>query len=81
MAHTYSHFYSISATGLRFLTGYNCSGRPDMAYYNFTKTTLKGKPIDVYNNGEMQLYFIYIDDIVNGLLRTADVHPLLQLSE
>lgn len=81
MAHTYSHLYSIPATGLRFFTVYGPYGRPDMAYYNFTKSILEGKPIDVYNNGDMQRDFTFIDDIVNGLLRTLDNPPLLQSSD
>lgn len=81
MAHTYSHLYSIPATGLRFFTVYGPYGRPDMAYYKFTKSILEGKPVDVYNNGDMQRDFTYIDDIVNGLLRTLDNPPLLQSSE
>lgn len=81
MAHTYSHLYSIPSTGLRFFTVYGPYGRPDMAYYNFTKSILEGKPIDVYNNGDMQRDFTFIDDIVNGLLRTLDNPPLLQSSD
>lgn len=68
MAHAYSHLYNLSTTGLRFFTVYGPWGRPDMAYYNFTQKILDGQPIDVFNNGDMQRDFTYIDDIVNGLL-------------
>lgn len=68
MAHTYSHLYNIPTTGLRFFTVYGPYGRPDMAYYKFTKAILDGDTIDVYNNGEMERDFTYIDDIVMGLL-------------
>ena len=64
MAHTYSHLYDIPTTGLRFFTVYGPYGRPDMAYYKFTKAILSGESIDVYNNGEMKRDFTYIDDIV-----------------
>lgn len=64
MAHTYSHLYNIPTTGLRFFTVYGPYGRPDMAYFSFTKKILAGEQIDVYNNGEMQRDFTYIDDIV-----------------
>jgi len=74
MAHTYSHLYGIPSTGLRFFTVYGPMGRPDMAYYKFTKSIIEGKPIDVYNNGEMQRDFTFIDDIVEGIKRVMD-HP------
>lgn len=71
MAYTYSHLYSIPATGLRFFTVYGPYGRPDMAYFNFTKKYFAGEPITVYNNGNSKndLYrdFTYIDDIVEGI--------------
>jgi UDP-glucuronate 4-epimerase len=67
IAHTYSHLYNIPTTGLRFFTVYGPFGRPDMAYYKFTKSILNENPIDVYNNGEMQRDFTYIDDIVKGI--------------
>ena len=69
MAHTYSHLYSIPCTGLRFFTVYGPWGRPDMAYFKFTRAILAGEPIDVYNNGDMQRDFTYIDDIVEGVVR------------
>lgn len=69
MAHTYSHLYNIPTTGLRFFTVYGPYGRPDMALFLFTKAILEGRPIDVYNNGEMQRDFTYVDDIVEGISR------------
>jgi UDP-glucuronate 4-epimerase len=74
MAHTYSHLYGIRATGLRFFTVYGPWGRPDMAYYKFVKAALEDKPIEVYNNGEMQRDFTYIDDVIEGVIRVID-HP------
>lgn len=75
MAHTYSHLYDLPTTGLRFFTVYGPWGRPDMAYFSFTKAVLEGKPIDVFNNGEMQRDFTYIDDIVEGIVRIKDKLP------
>jgi UDP-glucuronate 4-epimerase len=75
MAHTYSHLYNLPTTGLRFFTVYGPWGRPDMAYYSFTQKILAGQSIDVFNNGNMQRDFTYIDDIVNGLLRVIDCIP------
>ena len=75
MAHTYSHLYNIPTTGLRFFTVYGPYGRPDMAYYKFTKAILNGDPIDVYNNGVMKRDFTYIDDIVEGVVRVMDKTP------
>lgn len=75
MAHTYSYLYSIPTTGLRFFTVYGPWGRPDMALFLFTKAILEGKPIDVYNNGNMQRDFTYIDDIVEGVVRVIDNIP------
>lgn len=72
MAHTYSYLYGIPTTGLRFFTVYGPWGRPDMALFLFTKAILEGKPIDVYNNGNMQRDFTYIDDIVEGIIRVID---------
>jgi UDP-glucuronate 4-epimerase len=72
MAHTYSHLFNIPTTGLRFFTVYGPWGRPDMAYYKFTKAILNGEAIDVYNHGKMQRDFTYIDDIVQGLLHIID---------
>lgn len=75
MAHTYSHLYGIPTTGLRFFTVYGPMGRPDMAYFKFTKAILEGKTIDVYNNGKMQRDFTYIDDIVEGVIRVMERVP------
>ena len=72
MAHTYSHLYGISTTGLRFFTVYGPWGRPDMALFLFVKAALEGKKIDVFNNGEMLRDFTYIDDIVEGVMRVID---------
>ena len=79
MAHTYSHLYGLPTTGLRFFTVYGPWGRPDMALFLFTKAILEGKPIDVFNNGQMRRDFTYIDDIVEGVTRalthTATANP------
>ena len=72
MAHTYSHLFGISTTGLRFFTVYGPWARPDMALFLFTKAALEGRAIDVFNNGEMLRDFTYIDDIVEGVIRTID---------
>jgi UDP-glucuronate 4-epimerase len=72
MAHTYSHLYGISTTGLRFFTVYGPWGRPDMALFLFTKAAIEGKSIDVFNNGQMLRDFTYIDDIVEGVIRVID---------
>lgn len=69
MAHTYSYLYDIPCTGLRFFTVYGPYGRPDMAYFKFTKAIFERTPIDVYNNGQMQRDFTYIDDIVEAIMR------------
>ena len=63
MAHTYAHLFHIPLTGLRFFTVYGPWGRPDMAYFSFTKAILEGRPIDVFNDGKMRRDFTYIDDI------------------
>jgi UDP-glucuronate 4-epimerase len=81
MAHTYSHLYNIPTTGLRFFTVYGPYGRPDMAYYMFTKAILNGDPIKVYNNGAMKRDFTYIDDIVEGVVRVIDRIPSSQPNE
>ena len=72
MAHTYSHLYGLPTTGLRFFTVYGPWGRPDMALFLFTKAILEGKPIDVFNFGKMRRDFTFIDDIVEGVIRTSD---------
>ena len=69
MAHTYSHLYSLPSTGLRFFTVYGPWGRPDMSYFLFTKSIFENKPIDIYNYGQMDRDFIYIDDLVECLIR------------
>lgn len=69
MAHTYSYLFGLPTTGLRFFTVYGPWGRPDMALFLFTKAILEGKPIDIFNNGNMQRDFTYIDDIVEGISR------------
>jgi UDP-glucuronate 4-epimerase len=75
MAHTYSHLYGLPTTGLRFFTVYGPWGRPDMAYYSFTQKILDGQPINLFNNGDMQRDFTYIDDVISGLLRVIDRIP------
>lgn len=75
MAHTYSHLYNLPCTGLRFFTVYGPWGRPDMAYFLFTKAILDKKPIKVFNYGKMQRDFTYIDDIVEGVTRVIDRIP------
>lgn len=69
MAHTYSHLYGLPATGLRFFTVYGPWGRPDMALFLFTKAMLEGRPIQVFNNGQMTRDFTYVDDIIESLIR------------
>lgn len=72
MAHTYSHLYRLPCTGLRFFTVYGPWGRPDMALFLFTKAILEGRPIDVFNHGNMLRDFTYVDDIVEGVIRVLD---------
>ena len=72
MAHAYSHLYGIPATGLRFFTVYGPWGRPDMAYFSFARAILAGKPIEVFNHGQLRRDFTYIDDIVEGIIRVLD---------
>ena len=72
MAHTYSWLYGLPTTGLRFFTVYGPWGRPDMALFRFTKAILAGEPIQLFNQGQMQRDFTYIDDIVEGVVRTLD---------
>ncbi|MGI3903998.1 MAG: NAD-dependent epimerase [Janthinobacterium lividum] len=69
IAHTYSHLFRLPTTGVRFFTVYGPWGRPDMALFLFTRAILAGQPIDVFNNGQMERDFTYIDDIVEGLVR------------
>jgi UDP-glucuronate 4-epimerase len=79
MAHSYSHLYNLPATGLRFFTVYGPWGRPDMAFFLFTKAILENKPIKVFNSGHHQRDFTYIDDIVEGIINCIDkpAQPLL----
>ncbi|KMO71155.1 UDP-glucose 4-epimerase [Mycolicibacterium chlorophenolicum] len=72
MAHTYSHLFNLPTTGLRFFTVYGPWGRPDMAYFLFTKAILEDRPIDVFNHGQMQRDFTYIDDIVESIIKVLD---------
>jgi UDP-glucuronate 4-epimerase len=76
MAHSYSHLYKMPCTGLRFFTVYGPWGRPDMALFLFTKAILEDRPIDIFNNGNMERDFTYIDDIVEGVFRLIDHLPL-----
>ena len=76
MAHAYSHLYNLPVTGLRFFTVYGPWGRPDMAYFKFTKAIFEEKPIDVYNHGLMKRDFTYIDDITEGIKRLINHIPL-----
>jgi len=75
MAHSYSHLYGLPCTGLRFFTVYGPWGRPDMAYFSFTKAILAGQPIKIFNQGKMQRDFTYIDDIVEGVVRILGSPP------
>ena len=72
MAHTYSHLFGLPTTGLRFFTVYGPWGRPDMALFLFTKAILEGRPIDVFNHGQMQRDFTFVEDIVEGVIRVLD---------
>ena len=72
MAYTYHHLFKIPVTGLRFFTVYGPWGRPDMAYFSFTKNILEGKEINIFNNGDLMRDFTYIDDIVNGITKLLD---------
>ncbi|MEH7253620.1 NAD-dependent epimerase, partial [Neobacillus niacini] len=74
MAHSYSHLFNIPTTGLRFFTVYGPWGRPDMAYYSFTKAIVEGNTLKVFNNGDMSRDFTFIDDIVEGIIKLLD-HP------
>lgn len=75
MAYTYSHLYQIPTTGLRFFTVYGPWGRPDMAYFKFVKAIKAGQPIEVYNHGDMQRDFTYVDDVIEGVLRVMQQAP------
>lgn len=76
MAHSYAHLYGIPCTGLRFFTVYGPWGRPDMALFLFTKAILAGEPIKVFNHGKHKRSFTYVDDIVEGVIRTLDQVPI-----
>ena len=76
MAHTYSHLYDLPTTGLRFFTVYGPWGRPDMALFKFTESICYDRPIDVYNHGQLRRDFTYVDDIIESMIRVADVIPL-----
>ncbi len=76
MAHTYSHLYSLPTTGLRFFTVYGPWGRPDMAYFSFTKSIIEGKPIRVFNHGKMERDFTYIDDIIEAICKLIPRAPV-----
>ena len=73
MAHSYSHLYRLPSTGLRFFTVYGPWGRPDMAYYSFTKAILEGRPIELFNQGQMKRDFTYIDDVIDGIVRLLNI--------
>ena len=75
VGHSYAKLYDIPMTGLRFFTVYGPAGRPDMAYFSFTKAILAGDPINVFNHGNLERDFTYIDDIVTGVVGIADVPP------
>lgn len=75
LAHSYSHLFNFPCTGLRFFTVYGPYGRPDMAYYSFTKAIDEGRPIDVFNEGQMKRDFTYIDDVVKGIISLLEIRP------
>ena len=72
LAHSYAHLYNLPCTGLRFFTVYGPWGRPDMAYYKFTKAIVAGQPIEVFNHGDMRRDFTYIDDVVDGVIKVSE---------
>lgn len=78
IAHVYAHLYKLPVTGLRFFTVYGPWGRPDMAMFKFCKAILEGSPLDVYNHGNMKRDFTYIDDVVEGVVRTMENPPVSQ---
>ncbi|MDF2549499.1 MAG: wcaG [Chlamydiales bacterium] len=79
MAATYHHLYGLPVTGLRFFTVYGPWGRPDMAYFSFTEAICAGRPIDLYNFGQMRRDFTYIDDIVSGIIASVDYEGALEI--
>ena len=76
VAHTYAHLYGLPSTGLRFFTVYGPAGRPDMSYFGFTKAIVEGTPIQVFNEGQLERDFTYIDDIVSGVVAAAAAPPV-----
>ena len=78
MAHSYAHLYQIPTTGLRFFTVYGPWGRPDMAYFSFTKAIIEETPIKIYNHGNMLRDFTYVDDVVQSIIRLLDFPPLIK---
>lgn len=76
MAHAYAHLYQVPMTGLRFFTVYGPWGRPDMAYFKFAEAICAGRPIDLYNHGEMARDFTYVDDVVEGIVRVVERGPI-----
>ena len=76
MAHCYTHLYGFPSTGLRFFTVYGPWGRPDMAYFSFTNSIMKGEPIKIFNNGDMWRDFTYIDDVIAGILNILPNPPV-----
>ncbi len=81
MAHSYAHLYAIPTTMFRFFTVYGPWGRPDMALFKFTRAILGGEPIEIYNHGEMQRDFTYVDDLVEGIVRLIGVAPGARIGE
>jgi UDP-glucuronate 4-epimerase len=75
MAQTYAHLYGIACSGVRLFTVYGPWGRPDMAYYSFAKAIVEGRPIDVFNRGQTQRDFTYVDDVIEALVRLVDLPP------
>jgi UDP-glucuronate 4-epimerase len=75
LAHSYSHLYGLPVTGLRFFTVYGPWGRPDMGYFKFTDAIVRGQPIEIYNNGQMQRDFTYVDDVVEAIVRLLECPP------
>ena len=81
MAHAYSKLYDIPSTGLRFFTVYGPAGRPDMAYFGFTNKLLKGETIEIFNYGNCERDFTYIDDIIEGIIRVMQGAPKKKIGE
>ena len=81
IAHSYSHLYGMPVTGLRFFTVYGPWGRPDMGYFKFTDSIVRGEPIEIYNRGRMQRDFTYIDDVVEAIIRVLDSPPRLTVQQ